>query len=108
RVDRVFLQQLDLAPEHAAARVDLGHGHVHRLHREFPERAEEAGARREVPHADDTRLAVADEGEARDAGGGAGERALDHGAAGNALGSGHALLPGFLDWIPASSRAAAY
>jgi hypothetical protein len=48
---------------------------------ELAQRPEEPGARREVADADHVRLAVADEGKPGDAGGGAGERALDDGTA---------------------------
>jgi hypothetical protein len=44
RVDRVFLEELDLAAVHAARLVDLVHRHVRGLHRELAQGPQEAGA----------------------------------------------------------------
>ncbi len=53
RVDRVFLEQFDLAAHHAARRVDLFHREVDRHHGIFAERPEKAGARRQMTDSDD-------------------------------------------------------
>ncbi len=56
-----------LRPLTPPAGVDLGHRHVGGLHRELAERAEEAGARRQVADADDVGLGAADARESDDA-----------------------------------------
>ena len=49
----VLLQQLDLAAHHAAGGVDLLHREVDRHHGVIAERAEKAGARRQMADLDD-------------------------------------------------------
>ena len=68
RVDRVFLEELDLAADDAAGGVDLVHRHVGGHHGIFAERAEEAGARRQVADLDGVRLGAANGGKSHDAG----------------------------------------
>ena len=67
-----------LRPMHAAGGVDLLDREVDRLHGVLAERAEEAGARRQVADADGFRLSIADRGKAGDRGhGGCRARCLD-------------------------------
>ena len=74
RIDRVLQHQFELAAVHAARRIDLVGGKLDAHHGVVAERAEEAGARRQVSDLDDVRLRArdrrhADAGEQRGAGG---------------------------------------
>ena len=60
RVDRILDDELDLAAQNAAGGVDLLDCELHPHLREFAERAEEAGDRREVPDADHISLRLDD------------------------------------------------
>ena len=55
-------EQLDLAAEHAAGGVDLLDGEVDAHHGVLAQRAEEAGARRQVPDTDDVGVCPDDGG----------------------------------------------
>jgi hypothetical protein len=60
RIDRVLRHHVELAPHHAARRVDLLGGHLDAHHGVLAERAEKAGERREVPNLDRARLRAHD------------------------------------------------
>ena len=53
RIDRILLQQLDLAAHHAARGVDLLDREIGGHHGVFAERSEKAGARRQMAELDD-------------------------------------------------------
>ncbi len=65
-IDRVFLQQLELAAVDAAGGIDLLGGEVGRHDAVLAERAKEAGARRQVSEADRIRRLRQDDRRARD------------------------------------------